>query len=95
MLLLLQYFSRSMVDGSPAADAMFEEMVSLSEVRRSEHHGDAVNDLRDSAALLVAHELGVLAFGCHLSHTFWSDTLEQLQQAESQRTIDTKDGSTR
>ncbi len=128
MLLLLQYFARSMVDGSPAADAMFEEMVDLSEVWLSEHHGDAVHDTRASAALLVAHELGVLAFRRQLSHALGSDTLEreghlrltrakvdfyaqvfldselaaqahaaldQLQQAESRRNIDSKAGSTR
>ena len=77
MLLLLQYFARSMVDGSPAADAMFEEMVDLSETWLSEHHGDAVHDLRASAALLVAQELGVLAFRRQLSHALGSDTLER------------------
>jgi TetR/AcrR family transcriptional regulator, regulator of cefoperazone and chloramphenicol sensitivity len=77
MLLLLQYFARSMVDGSPAADAMFEEMVDLSEAWLSEHHGDAVHDPRASAALLVAQELGVLAFRRQLSHALGSDTLER------------------
>jgi AcrR family transcriptional regulator len=76
MLLLLQYFARSMVDGSPAADAMFEQMVDLSESWLSQHHGDAVHDPRASAALLVAQELGVLAFRRQLSHALGSDALE-------------------
>lgn len=77
MLLLLKYFARSMVDGSPAADDMFEEMVDLSENWLSQHHGDAVHDPRASAALLVAQELGVLAFRRQLSHTLGSDALER------------------
>lgn len=65
-----------MVDGSPAADAMFEEMVDLTESWLSEHHG-TVHDRRASAALLVAQELGVLAFRRQLSHALGSDALER------------------
>ena len=67
MLVLLKYFARSMVDGSPSADSMFDEMVELCEQWLAEHHGGQIRDPRAYAALLVSMELGVLAMREQLS----------------------------
>ncbi|MGO9342210.1 MAG: TetR/AcrR family transcriptional regulator [Acidimicrobiales bacterium] len=73
MLFLLKYFARCMVDGSPSADSMFDEMVELCEDWLSEHHLGQMKDPRAYAALLVAMELGVLAMREQLSRALGSD----------------------
>jgi AcrR family transcriptional regulator len=73
MLLLLKYFARCMVDGSPSADSMFDEMVELCEDWLAEHHLGQMKDPQAYAALLVAMELGVLAMREQLSRALGSD----------------------
>ena len=73
MLVLLKYFARSMVDGSPSAHSMFDEMVGLCEDWLAKHHRGEMRDPRAYAALLVATELGVLVMREQLSRALGSD----------------------
>ncbi len=73
MLLLLKYFARCMIDGSPSAESMFDEMVELCEDWLAEHHLGQMKDPQAYAALLVAMELGVLAMREQLSRALGSD----------------------
>ncbi len=73
MLLLLKYFARCMVDSSPSASSMFDEMVELCADWLTEHHLGQMKDPHAYAALLVAMELGVLAMREQLSRALGSD----------------------
>jgi AcrR family transcriptional regulator len=77
MLGLLRYFARSMVDGSSAADAMFDEMVALTEGWLAEHSDVPIRDRRAHAALLVAMELGALVMREQLSRALGADILSR------------------
>ena len=68
LLLFYRYLARSMLDGSPAAAAMFDEMVDLGERWLAEHHPGWIDDQRAYSALLVAMELGALSMNEQLSH---------------------------
>ncbi len=76
MLFLFRYLARSMVDGSPAADAMFDEMVELGEGWLAEHHQGQMRDPRAYSALLIAMELGALTLREQLSRQLGADILE-------------------
>ncbi len=73
MLLFYRYLARSMLDGSPAAAAMFDEMVDLGERWLQEHHPGLVGDQRAYSALLVAMELGALSMNERLSQALGAD----------------------
>jgi TetR/AcrR family transcriptional regulator, regulator of cefoperazone and chloramphenicol sensitivity len=73
ILLFYRYLARSMLDGSPAAAAMFEQMVDLGERWLEEHHRGLVDDQRAYAALLVAMELGSLSLNERLSQVLGTD----------------------
>lgn len=60
LLVSYRYLARSMIDGSPSAAAMFDEMVELAEQWLAEYNPGEVRDPRASAALLIAMETGVL-----------------------------------
>ncbi len=72
---LLQYFARSMADGSPAAASMFDEMVDLTEQWLAEHSQARIRDRRAHAAVLVAMELGALMLRDQLSRVLGDDIL--------------------
>jgi TetR/AcrR family transcriptional regulator, regulator of cefoperazone and chloramphenicol sensitivity len=72
-LLFYRYLARSMLDGSPAAGAMFDEMVDLGERWLAEHHPGLVDDQRAYSALLVAMELGALSMNDRLSQALGGD----------------------
>ena len=72
---ILQYFARSMADGSPAASAMFDEMVELTEQWLAEHSEVQIHDRRAHAAVLVAMELGALMLRDQLSRVLGADIL--------------------
>jgi AcrR family transcriptional regulator len=72
---LLEYFARSMADGSPAADSMFDEMVELTERWLAEHSQVRIRDRRAHAAVLVAMELGALMLREQLSRVLGDDIL--------------------
>lgn len=73
LLALYRYLARAMLDGSPAAAAMFDEMVSLGEQWLAEHHPGQVDDARAYSALLVAMELGALSLKDALSRAVGAD----------------------
>jgi TetR/AcrR family transcriptional regulator, regulator of cefoperazone and chloramphenicol sensitivity len=70
---VLRYFARSMLDGSPRADAMFAELVGLGERWLSDYFPGKIADPTAYAALLVAMELGALVMGAHLSQALGAD----------------------
>ncbi len=73
VLLIFRYFARSMVDGSPSAAAMFDEMVELTEAWVNEHNPGEFDDPRAYAAILVAMETGLLAMHDQLSRVLGAD----------------------
>jgi TetR/AcrR family transcriptional regulator, regulator of cefoperazone and chloramphenicol sensitivity len=75
LLLLLRYLARSTLDGSPAADAMFEQMVELAVRWLAENHPGELSDPRAFAALLVAMEIGGLMMREQLSRALGADVL--------------------
>lgn len=76
LLRILRYFARSMLDGSPAADVMFSEMVGLAEGWLEAQHPGEISDPAAYAALLVAMELGVLVMRAQLSRALGADVLD-------------------
>ncbi len=75
VLFLLRYFARSVADGSPAADAMFAELVGSSQRWVQEHHGGRVADPGAYASLLVATEVGLLVMRAQVSRQLGADIL--------------------
>jgi TetR/AcrR family transcriptional regulator, regulator of cefoperazone and chloramphenicol sensitivity len=75
ILLLYRYFARSLVDGSPAAAALFDHMVDLAEEWLARHHPGQFADPRAYSAVLVAMQTGMLAMHEHLSRALGSDIL--------------------
>jgi TetR/AcrR family transcriptional regulator, regulator of cefoperazone and chloramphenicol sensitivity len=75
VLAMLRYYTRSMLDGSPAADAMFGEIVGLGERWLDDHHPGEMADPTAYAALLVAMELGALVLREQLSRALGADIL--------------------
>ena len=73
LLLFYRYLARSMLDGSPAAAVMFDEMVDLGERWLAEHHPGVTDDQRAYSALLVAMELGALSMDKQLSQALGAD----------------------
>jgi AcrR family transcriptional regulator len=75
MLGLYRYLARSMMDGSPAAQSMFDEMVDLGEQWLTRHNPGQFSDPRSYAAVLVAMEMGGLAMRDQLSRALGADVL--------------------
>lgn len=75
ILMIYRYFARSMVDGSPAAASMFQEMVELAEQWLVHHNPGQIADPRGYAAVLVAMETGMLAMQAQLSRALGADIL--------------------
>jgi AcrR family transcriptional regulator len=73
MLLTLRYFARSLVDGTPAAASMFDEMVELTQAWLAQHHPGEISDPRGFAAIFVAMETGLLAMHDQLSRSLGAD----------------------
>ncbi|MFC6081980.1 TetR/AcrR family transcriptional regulator [Sphaerisporangium aureirubrum] len=73
-LLLQRYLSRSMVDGSDAASAMFDEMVLLGE-RWLDQQDITVSDPRAYVAVLVAMQSGLYVMHEQLSRALGADVL--------------------
>lgn len=74
-----RYLARALIDDSPAAAQIFDEMVALTEgfLRRTDQDrpDPPVADRRTRAALMVAMALGVPAFQAHLSRSIGADIL--------------------
>lgn len=62
---LLRYLSRALVDGSPAAAAVFDEMVGLTERYLADREGES--DPRTRAVVFTAMRLGVTVLHEHVS----------------------------
>jgi AcrR family transcriptional regulator len=60
LLVLHRYLARSIVDGSPAARAVLDRMIVLSEQWIAAHHAGEVSDERAVACVLAAAQIGVL-----------------------------------
>ncbi len=73
MLLAVRYLARSLVDGSPAAAAMFDEMVDLAEAWLAKHHPGQMTDPHGYAAVLIAMETGMLMMHEQLSRSLGAD----------------------
>src|SRR5262252_1681214 len=73
VLLLYRYLARSLVDGSPAAAAMFDEMVELAEAWLAEHNPGQMADPHGYAALMIAMETGMLMMHEQLSRSLGAD----------------------
>jgi AcrR family transcriptional regulator len=75
ILHLLRYVARSILDGSPAAEAMYGALVATAERWVSDHHPGQTADLTAFAALLVATEMGTLVLHDQLSRSLGADVL--------------------
>jgi TetR/AcrR family transcriptional regulator, regulator of cefoperazone and chloramphenicol sensitivity len=73
VLLTLRYLARSLMDGSPAAAAMYDEMVALGEDWLARHHPGQVSDPHGYAAVLVAMQAGLLMMHSQLSRWLGAD----------------------
>src|SRR6266545_4002627 len=75
VLSLYRYLARAMLDGSPAAASMFDDMVELAEQWLTRHHPGQSTDPRAYAAVLVAMQVGMLGMHDHLSRALGADIL--------------------
>jgi AcrR family transcriptional regulator len=74
-LLLQRYLVRSMVDGSPAAASLFDQMVELAEQWIARHNPGISADPRAYATVLVGMQTGLLLLHEHLSRVLGADVL--------------------
>ena len=74
--LSMRYLSRALVEGSPAAARMFDEMVDITEALLKEHSNQKDADFRGQAAGFVAMKLGVMVLGDHVSRALGADLFD-------------------
>jgi AcrR family transcriptional regulator len=75
VLLAYRYLARSLVDGSPAAAAMFDEMVALGEAWLARHNPGQMADPRGYSAALVAMQTGLFMMHSQVSRWLGADIL--------------------
>ena len=75
LLLVYRYLARSMIDGSPEAAAMFEELVEATDAWIATNNPGLVEDRHGYAALMVAMELGALVMHDQLTRVLGVDVL--------------------
>ncbi len=83
---LLGYFVRSMLDGSPSSEEMFSQMIGLAEGWLAANHPDGIADRHAYGSVLVAMELGAWMMRDQLSAALGADVLEpegQLRMARA------------
>ena len=73
LLLGYKYLTRALLDGSPRAAALFDDMVGLTEQWIGKHMPDAAEDHRAFAAVLVGMQSGLLAMHDHVSRALGAD----------------------
>ena len=73
VVLLYRYVTRALLDGSPAAAAMFDDMVTLTEQWLHKMAPDVTDDPRAFAAVLVGMQSGLLAMHEHVSRVLGVD----------------------
>ena len=76
MLQWHRYLARSMIDGSPAAAAMFDQMVAATEAWLARHHSGQIADEHGYAVVLVGMETGLLVMHEQLSVALGADVLD-------------------
>jgi AcrR family transcriptional regulator len=75
VLSLYRYLARALLDGSPAAASMFDDMVDLAEQWLGRYDSTQSADPRAYAAVLVAMQIGMLGMHEHLSRALGADIL--------------------
>jgi AcrR family transcriptional regulator len=73
IVLLYKYVTQALLDGSPNAAAMFDDMVVLTEQWVSKYAPDITEDHRAYAAVLVGMQSGILALHDHVSRALGVD----------------------
>ncbi|GAA2585204.1 TetR/AcrR family transcriptional regulator [Dactylosporangium fulvum] len=73
IVLLYKYVTRALLDGSPAAAGLFDDMVTLTEQWISKYAPDITEDYRAYAAVLVGMQSGILAMHDHVSRALGVD----------------------
>jgi AcrR family transcriptional regulator len=73
VLLIYRYLTRSLMDGSPAAAAVFDEMVELGEAWLNRHNPGQIADPRSYSAVLVAMQSGLFMMHGPLSRWLGAD----------------------
>src|SRR5690349_6821549 len=73
VVLLYKYITRALLDGSPAAAAMFDDMVTLTEQWVHKMAPDVTDDHQAFAAVLVGMQSGLLAMHEHVSRVLGVD----------------------
>jgi AcrR family transcriptional regulator len=73
ILLFYRYVTRALLDGSPRAAAMFDDMVLLTEQWVGKNAPDVTEDYRGYAAVLVGMQSGILAMHDHVSRALGVD----------------------
>jgi AcrR family transcriptional regulator len=73
ILLSYKYLTRALLDSSPRAEAMFDDMVTLTEQWISKNAPDVTEDYRAYAAVLVGMQSGMLAMHDHVSRALGVD----------------------
>jgi AcrR family transcriptional regulator len=76
MLQWYRYLARSMIDGSPAATAMFDQMVAATEAWLARHHPGQIDDEHGYAVVLVGMETGLLVMHEQLSVALGAGVLD-------------------
>ena len=76
MLQWYRYLARSMIDGSPGATAMFDQMVAATEAWLKLHHPGQIADEHGYAVVLVGMETGLLVMHERLSVALGADVLD-------------------
>ncbi len=75
VVLLYKYVTRALLDSSPAAAAMFDDMVTLTEQWVHKMAPEVTDDHRAFAAVLVGMQSGLLAMHEHVSRALGVDML--------------------
>jgi TetR/AcrR family transcriptional regulator, regulator of cefoperazone and chloramphenicol sensitivity len=75
LLSLYRYLARAMVDGSPAAGALFAEVVDLGEAWLTTHYPNHTDDPHGLAAVICAMHIGMLGMHEQLSRALGADIL--------------------
>jgi TetR/AcrR family transcriptional regulator, regulator of cefoperazone and chloramphenicol sensitivity len=73
IVLLYKYVTQALLDGSPSAAAMFDDMVVLTEQWITKYAPDVTTDYRGYAAVLVGMQTGILAMHDHVSRALGVD----------------------
>lgn len=73
VVLLWKYVTRALLDGSPAAAVLFDDMVNMTEQWIDKMAPDVTDDKRAFAAVLVGMQSGLLAMHEHVSRAIGED----------------------